>query len=57
MGAYVKKFAEETSSMNNEERKAYIYDKISKPEAPTKPSKPYSNTLEFIKDNKKMKFF
>lgn len=27
MGAYVKKFAEETSSMNEEERKAYIYDK------------------------------
>lgn len=53
MGAYVKKFAEETSSMNKEERKAYIYDKISKPQAPTPPPKPYSNTWEFIKDNKK----
>ena len=53
MGAYVKKFAEETSSMNEEERKAYIYDKTSKPQAPTPPPKPYSNTWEFIKDNKK----
>ena len=50
MGAYVKKFAEETSSMNEEERKAYIYDKTSKPQAPTPPPKPYSNTWEFIKD-------
>lgn len=53
MGAYVKKFAEETSSMNEEERKAYIYDKTSKPQAPTPPPMPYSNTWEFIKDNKK----
>lgn len=52
MGAYVKKLAEETSSMSTEERKRYVYDKISKPQAPPPPPKPYPNTWEFIKDNK-----